>query len=206
MSDERPRLNRVNDFPRWLVYILVIVGIVALAFGLLKFLSDSEEDRPPIIVRSGSLTIDNGDRSGPHNQWKKWKQESSNRWKPNHGNGANVTGLAVRVTGGGGSGCVVAFNAERVEVDYSQGTTNPAVVVSYAAVTTGKKEPLIDSSVSMSIMPETSTLPERLEFNPGAGFVSQMRAFTTGSSGSTTVSTCTFDNTPAAVIAIQPRR
>jgi hypothetical protein len=204
MSDERATFRTKIFAQPWLVYTVVAISIIALGFIISRLLMDSEEDRPPIIVRSGSIRIDNGERGAPHSTWKKWKANGTRRWNPDHGRGANVTGFDVTVTGNATStsGCSTSFTADRIDVDYSQGTTNPTVTVTYVANPSGKREPQIESSVAMSVVPESTSDPERLEYNPNEGFLSQVR----GSSGASPVSTCAFSQSSTTEIRITPRR
>jgi hypothetical protein len=207
MNDERSWMKQwIYDHP-FVATVVVVATLVLVGYAILRFI-DSEEGRPPIIVRGGSITIDNGDRGAGHGSWKKWKQESVHRWKPNHAKGAGVVGLSVTISGASGLTCLTSFTADRVELDYSTGTVNPAVVVSYGAMTSAKKEPYIDSSMDMIVVPESPLIPEHRSYDPGVGYISALRALSNPpSGGTTTVTQCNIDgNNRGIVVTIQPRR
>ena len=68
-------------------------------------MAPADDERPPIIVRGGSLVIQSGDEksSNPkHRIGKKWKKDGKD-WKQIHDNGKHVARYPVSFQGGGAS-------------------------------------------------------------------------------------------------------
>lgn len=96
-----------------------------LAGGLLGYaLAGAEdEDRPPIIVKGGSLIFESGDVDGDADEktGKPWKQVGSD-WQPDHKEGKKTQWFSVAIRGGSGS-CPALSMTREVNVFYEvQGT------------------------------------------------------------------------------------
>lgn len=87
-----------------------------------------EDERPPIIVRGGSLVIQSGDEksSNPkHKKGRPWRKDGAH-WKQKHDDGKDVKMYSVSFQGGGAR-CVPTLSTE-VRVTY-QLTSGEKVVV-----------------------------------------------------------------------------
>ncbi len=208
MSEQARVPEKRRVFDNRYVIAAVSVFLLLLIGGYIMYLKSStgDEDRPPIIVSSGSIHIAGGDRNNPHPAWKDWLADSSvaHRWRPNHPFGASVREFQVTVSGATNpSACPsTPFAASEVQVDYSTLTTNPAVRIYAASPNAGAhKDPVVDSAVDMTVTPQSAAAPAELRYEPGSGFIPQVRAIT--ASGTTT---CTFDQSAAVVVRVQPTR
>ena len=84
---------------------LLVIGWTVQTAGM-KVLAE-DEDRPPIIVKGGSLLFESGD-SKKATKGKPWKTEAvpdaagknEKQWKPDHPNGIPASVLKVAFTGG----------------------------------------------------------------------------------------------------------
>jgi hypothetical protein len=89
----------------------------------------NDDERPPIIVKGGSLIIQSGDAksSNPkHKFGKKWEKDGKN-WKQTHGNGKHVGKYSVSFQGGGAT-CTPDF-ASDVRVTYKPKSGDKIVIV-----------------------------------------------------------------------------
>ena len=126
------------------------------------------EDRPPIIVRGGSLVIQSGDpkSSNPnHKKGKPWLKDGAH-WKQEHDNGKDVKTYSVSFQGGGGS-CSPAFATE-VRVTYQPKSGDKVVILIGRADKSGpekEKEPRIVSAKELVVDNSTDqpTLTLQLE-------------------------------------------
>jgi hypothetical protein len=85
------------DFATPAKYGAVGIGIALLARAVFKLFGGRlNEDRPPIIIRNGSVIIEQAPRRGKakHPDW----GADGNEWKPDHPEGADVTTFRVSVT------------------------------------------------------------------------------------------------------------
>lgn len=88
-----------------------------------------EDERPPIIVRGGSLVIQSGDpkSSNPkHKKGKPWRKDGAH-WKQKHDDGKDVKTYSVSFQGGGGS-CGPTFATE-VRVTYQPKSGEKVVIL-----------------------------------------------------------------------------
>jgi hypothetical protein len=183
--------------------VVGVVGGIALAVGLFKPGADNE-DRSQIIVRSGSVTLD---------QDKKWKFDdgSAKTARQDHANGAPVTDYAVKIENAsyGDSENVPCPKATMVatslDIEYtSRPSTVKHVKVSISS-STGSAEPLITADDAMTA--DNSASPPRLTYEAGAGWLSKI----TLSDSSGPVQSCRFGdpgvgNKGNAVITVKPRK
>ena len=142
-----------------------------------------DDDRPPIIVRNGSVIFDGGDPKGDPKTWKAWKKDIlGEQWKPDHDNGRKVREYQVSYSGfSNPPACTTTTTSgQEVLVDYTTSggtvTMKMYIQVKIGFPGFGKREPKIDSSPNVLTMtPGTSTSPPDLSFgNPNEGYVSKV--------------------------------
>lgn len=167
-----------------------------------------EEDRPLIIVRGGSIHIDDGDKNNQVPAWKPWMLSSPpsfslHLWKPDHPKGAPVFALqftAKNVTNS--ADCpTTPTNADSIDLNYSEAQVfNLSIMKSGGKG--GKAEPVITTTLNLSETPGLGKAPDQLSYTEGTltGF--------TAHAGSTQVANCTFATTPATDerLRVQPIR
>ena len=126
------------------------------------------EERPPIIVRGGSLVIQSGDERSTkpaHKKGKPWREPGSDRkrWKQKHDNGKHVTTYAVSFQGGGGTCSPVHATDVRVIYQLTGGDRVDVVIGRDKTDDSDDLEPLITSSRELTPNNEreqpTLTLP-----------------------------------------------
>lgn len=126
------------------------------------------DERPPIIVRGGSLVIQSGDTKSKdpnHNKGKRWRKDGKH-WKQEHDNGKDVKTYSVSFQGGGGT-CGPTLSPE-VRVTYQLTSGEKVVILIGRGDKLGperEKEPLIVSSRDLVIDNSTDqpTLTLQLE-------------------------------------------
>ena len=95
----------------------LIAGLVAAAV-FSRILSGDDEERPPIIVRGGSLIFQSGDAG---TQGKSWMPVGSD-WQPDHLRGVPVSMFTVRIQGGGSiAACPSMERTREIAVTYAEG-------------------------------------------------------------------------------------
>lgn len=110
-SDDRPSAAKI------LLTMAAIVGVaMALAFFLGAFDRNGDEERPPIIVRGGSIVFEN-QPFGSTGQSKLWVPSGTQKWKPDHRDGQRITGFRVTVPG---TSC--ALNGNPVKISRTIGS------------------------------------------------------------------------------------
>ncbi len=185
--------------------IAAVAGIVGGAL-LIHSTQADDEDRPQIIVRGGSVTIDDGDAS----LTKPWKKGGSKKdWRPDQAKGAPVRYFAVMVQNAGTTGSpsapcpAVGMIATSVAIEYRKTVGDQTEVnqIQVGLAPTGKAEPLITSTVDLE--PQAANAAE-LVYNPNGGGISKVTI--AGMPGSTSNQACFFDAGSAVkpVITIQP--
>jgi hypothetical protein len=192
---------------------VVSAGIlVAAATAYLK-LGAGDEDRPPIIVRSGSVTIEGGDPLDAQH-WKKWVSAGDKRhYNPDHNNGAKVKYFAVQIANADNSAQSPACPAlpvlgTVVSVEYTLTNGNSPVGVVHVSKDINDA-PLVDLPTEVSPMDGSGSTPPRLTYDPGAGWISQVSVSLPNGLGTVSQS-CRFakpaSGPGSAVITIQPLR
>jgi hypothetical protein len=165
--------------------IAAAAAIVVAALGVAAYTLSVDRERPPLVIRNGSVVIDGGDAQDARKHWKDWRRDSpeTRRWRPVQPGGAPVSRYSVTVTGARcGSG--EALTGTDVFVDYTVESSNLTSRVHIgrdlvAGVTDGSAwEPAIEASRAMTIVPGTPFDPPQLVYNPGDGWIS---AVTVGS-------------------------
>lgn len=104
-----------------------------------------DEDRPPIIVKGGSLTFESGTARRPGKPWKKVDPANKRKWDQNHGQGKNVTLFQVYFVGGTGSCAPQAATELTVNYDHDNDSRNPRPYVVSINTTGPDKGPMISS-------------------------------------------------------------
>ncbi len=89
----------------------------------------NDEERPPIVVRSGSIYFESGDRLNRSPKWRGWTLVSSSGpslWKPDQPAGAAVRAFEVLALNAIGTPTcpLTPFLADRVDLVYA-GTPKP---------------------------------------------------------------------------------
>ena len=85
----------------------------------------ADDDRPPIIVKGGSLIFQSGDPNSSEQeekQGKPWKQVG-NDWQPDHDDGKKTTWFSVAISGGSGS-CPTLSMTREVRFVYADAQGN----------------------------------------------------------------------------------
>lgn len=81
---------------------IAVLGLVA-GFYVATQLWQNDEDRPPIVVKSGSLYFDHVADGRPGQEWE-LVSGSTTDWQPNHPGGKKVSKLQLYFVGGSVSG------------------------------------------------------------------------------------------------------
>lgn len=85
---------------RAIVIAVAAIAAVAFAFAFGLFDFNGDEERPPIIVRNGSIVFENQLVSGPSTgQSKLWVPSGTRKWKPDHKEGKRISGFDVTFNG-----------------------------------------------------------------------------------------------------------
>lgn len=163
--------------------IAMAAVIVVAALGAAAYTLSADRERPPLVIRSGSVVIDGGDALDAHKHWKNWKRDSpeTRRWRPEQPGGASVSGYAVTVAGApDGASCAggAALTGAEVFVDYTVESSNTTSRLrvgrdrAAGAPDTTALEPVVDAPAPMAIVPGTPFDPPELVYNPGDGWIS----------------------------------
>lgn len=130
----------MGDDAKFLGGLGVGVGLGAVGYALLSTKFLAEDDRPPIIVRGGSLIFQNGVGNIDGKPWE--KRTSRKDWQMKHGAGKPTAGFLVIIPGGSGN-CGPAY-VESLSFDYElgKGSTTFELVTRGEGIT-GKPAPTI---------------------------------------------------------------
>ena len=164
-----------------LVTVLVSATVVILYWdGGLGFQSGGGgNDRPPIIVRDGSIIFDGGEPS----RSKPWSRDTFlGEWKPDHPDGPPVKEFRVTFAGmTPPAGCSSPLTGAAVLVDYSIADGNGSRVDATFNVHIrkknlfGKPEPKIDpAGASLAQLPASSAPPAIFYGQTVAGWISRV--------------------------------
>jgi hypothetical protein len=155
----------------------IAIVAAAITFFVLKMVRADDEDRPPIIVRSGSVLMDGGDSGN----WKPWKQNGSKKqWKPDHGGGGSVKSFSVTVANATGNAApsspcpTLPMLADKVVVEYTTSGGEKSQVTISIITSGSKKEPLVDAPADMTQVPGSGSTPDQIIYDPGAGYISNV--------------------------------
>ena len=108
--------------------------IAGIAVGALSTLisGGDDEERPPIIVRGGSIIFESGDKNGKpkEKKGKKWIAAGSD-WQPDQNDGIPVADLSIAIRGGNQGSCPTL---DRVVGDpKATPAVAPVITVTYTA-------------------------------------------------------------------------
>jgi hypothetical protein len=163
------------------------------------------EDRPPIVVRSGSIYVDGGDKLNPLPKWRGWTLVSSTSgtfvWKPDHPSGAPVRAFEViAINAIGTPTCPLApFLADRIDLVYA-GTAKPQTASIHTAPDkTNKPEPVIETTLHLTPAPASDGAPDTLAYTSD-GVLTGFGATLQGHGAAT----CTFNALGGAYLRIAP--
>ena len=136
-------------------------------YALFRFFAEDEE-RPPIIVRGGSLVFESGDprhSNGKKRKSKRWKHEFG--WKPDHRKGENVSRFDVSFETDTGCGVTSARKAVIAYKHRTLGSEQLALFTLRIGTDdeTGRHTPVIETVETLvpEIDPE---VPQTLTFRP----------------------------------------
>jgi len=108
----------------------LVAGLLAATLVVLTKGADDEE-RPPIIVRGGSLIFESGDKSGKpkHKKGKLWIAGAAGTdWQPDHDDGISVVDFTIAISGGDPASCPTM---DRVDGDLTAPPELPLITVTY---------------------------------------------------------------------------
>jgi hypothetical protein len=187
------------------ILVAVVAGLAGSAWLHARAMMVSD-DRPPIVVRGGSIYFEGGDKDDPARCCNNWKKDLfSDEWKPDPDNKSGVRDYAVTVTGVPSTVCSMSeVMGKEVLVYFQYGADRNRNWSLYrlnvqAKHGIGKREPkLVPPGVHLTVKNSTDPkLPGILE-DERPGFISGIRV---GSAA------CGFDEShrPSLVIRIQPK-
>jgi hypothetical protein len=194
------------------VKIAVVVGIAVVAAALtvfiIRILGSGDEDRPPIVVRSGSVYVDGGESNSTN--WKPWKQKGADKkqWQPDHGNGASARNFSVTIAYSNSASApstpcpALPLVGTKVTVEYTTDGGVKSQLVVNLDTQGSKKIPLVTAPADMTQNAGSGSTPDQIVYDPGAGIISNVTvADDTGAQ-----QMCGFVKPAKAVITIKPNR
>lgn len=120
-----------SSFSKYLIpAIAFAVGAAVGAVVALNYADSGEEDRPPIIVKSGSLIFESGTTSRPGNDWEQVPNTSD--WQPDHPNGKRVNRFQLYFRGG--TGTCVPVTVTDVTINFDPDGAGAQAAVPYMLV------------------------------------------------------------------------
>lgn len=155
-----------------------LYGIGGAAIGALgAYLLDhhdrgDDEDRPPILVKDGSLIFQSGDPMGAGNEkkGKPWQSEDDD-WQPDHSAGKPIKWLYVEVTLA--SGDAVMARTRRIEITY--GTKRFDIAINNQIGKGGKDCKLVPTISGPGLTPEgTADNPTLVHDKGGTGKITKV--------------------------------
>ena len=163
----------------------VIAGVVVA--GVFSAISGGDdEERPPIIVRGGSIIFESGDKNSnkpKEKKGKKWAHAGSD-WQPDQPHGIAISDLTVAIRGGNQSSCPALDRvpgnpptaAPEVTVTYRVGQTDSSFKITLAPDANNAKKyvPTIIGS-NMRQENDTSDNPQLVFGNHGEGEISRVQ-------------------------------
>jgi hypothetical protein len=212
--------------------LLTLVAIVAVGFGLAIMLArmtpasqertwwrgvldtlfardvvatgSDEEERPPIVVRSGSIYFDGGDRLNPSPKWRSWTMVSSAAnaiWKPDQPGGAAVRAFEVlAVNAIGTQACpLTPFLADRVDLVYAGSAKPQTASIHTMPGKNNKPEPVVETTLRLTAAPASDGAPDQLAYTTD-GVLTGFSATYQGHG----VATCTFNAVGGAYMRVAP--
>lgn len=130
---------------------IVAAGVVAV-FALRAYFS--EEERPPIIVRGGSLYFENNSSKRLGKPWKKPDANNNKEWGLDHAGGKKVSYYQVYFTGGRAD--CVPVEGESIVVNFDHDNNESTLAKTYT-VTTRSNRPIVIGPDDMNVDPNDNT-------------------------------------------------
>jgi hypothetical protein len=185
----------------------IAVAAVALTVFAIRILGAGDEDRPPIVVRSGSIKVDGGESNSAN--WKPWKQKGADKkqWLPDHGNGASATNFSVTIANANGASAPsspcpsLPMVGTKVMVEYTTDGGAKSQLVVDLDPQGSKLIPQVTAPLDMTQNPGSGNTPDQIVYDPGAGFISNVTVSDGGAQ-----QMCGFAKPASAVITIKPNR
>jgi hypothetical protein len=187
--------------------ILFAAAVCAIASAWLHARMMANNDRPPIIVRGGSIYFQGGDPNGPNgtdccNNWK--KDLLSDEWKPEPDDKHGVTEYSVTVTGVPSTVCSMTEVAgEKVLIYFQHGSERNRDFSLYRFYVHpkfgfGKREPKLIPAGRLTVKNSSDPKQPGVLEDDRPGFISGIRV---------DGAACGFDESykPSLVIRIQPK-
>jgi hypothetical protein len=165
------------------------------------------ENRPAIVVRSGPIYFDGGDRLNPEPKWRGWTLVSTNAgtsiWKPDQVAGAPVRAFeVVAINTIGTPNCPLApFLADRIDLVYAGSAKPQTVSIHTLADKSNKAEPVIETTLPLTQVPGNDTAPDQLAYKTD-GVLTGFSASYQGRGAAT----CTFNAQGGAYLRVAPTR
>jgi hypothetical protein len=169
--------------------------------------ASNDEDRPPIVVRSGSIYFDGGDKLNRAPKWRGWTMVSNSSgtsvWKPDHTAGAAVRAFEVMAFNAIGTPtCPLApFLADRIDLVYAGSAKPQTASIHTAADKNNKLEPVIETTLRLTALPGNDTAPDSLAYTTD-GVLTGFSAAYQGHSAAT----CTFNAQGSGYLRVSPTR
>ena len=156
---------------------LIVGGL--LVYGALSSTRADDEERPPIIVRGGSLIFESGDATSTdpaEKTGKPWTQVGSD-WQPDHGNGNKTKWFSVELRGGNPSLCPGLSMTKQLTIVYqaSSGGAETSFVLSTKPRPAGSKAPAPAISGSGLTASNTGQNPTLTYGTPGQGSIARIQ-------------------------------
>jgi hypothetical protein len=143
-----------------------------------------DEERPPIIVKNGSLIFESGDASSTDSDEKKgkpWKR-TGNDWQPDHQKAKKSKWFAVSITGGSGTACPAFAMTQEVVIKYKEtGGAESTFYLKAKDRGNGAKAPTIEGQ-NLAVQDNTSDNPKLVFGTAGGGAMSNV-SFTAAAGG-----------------------
>lgn len=180
-----------KGFVLFIVAIAVGLGIALSMqhFGIAPFFRQGDngdnEDRPPIIVRDGSVILDGGDSTKAPDTWKDWTPAptAATHYRPKQPKGAPVNGFLVTVVGADQGQCPTpSMEGDFITIEFTEenGTKSQLHVMRSRKTSNGNGKwepeaaPPLNQTFSTPI-PQTNSAPGQLVYGqPGTGWVSNV--------------------------------
>ena len=123
-----------------------VVAALVIGYAISNKLAD-DDDRPPIIVKGGSLYFDNTSPKRPGKPWKQVNQASKKEWELDHNNGKPVSFFALYFPNTNCAPVEVEEAVVNFDHDGDATTTPKQFTIKIAA--TGKRRPIVASPDDM---------------------------------------------------------
>ena len=188
-----------QEHTRWRGALDVLFGRDTVAAG------GDEEERPPIVVRSGSLYIDGGDPLNPAPKWRGWTLVSTSSgtatWTPDQPAGAPVRAFEVTALNAIGTPTcpLTPFLADRIDLVYAGSAKPQTASIHTMADARSKPEPVLETTLHMTTVPGNDKAPDQLTYTAD-GVLTGFGASYQGHS----VATCTFNALGGAYMRVSP--